>query len=190
MKLIVGLGNPGSDYCDTYHNVGFCTVDVLASRFSLPDFALDKKSNAFLSEGVLFGQKTLFVKPNTYMNLSGDAVGFLSRYYKIPPQDIIVIYDDIDIPKGTVRARLSGSAGTHNGMRDIVKKLASTDFARVRVGIGLKPEYMALADYVLSKVPAPWRELMNKSFSIAADYAEEWLSGKVWQDQTKKVSIE
>ena len=186
MKLIVGLGNPGSDYADTYHNIGFKAVDRLSSRFQTPDFALDKKSNAFLSDQVLFGQKTLLVKPNTYMNLSGDAVSKLAHYYKIEPKDILVMYDDIDIPKGTVRARLSGSAGTHNGMRDIVAKLGSQDFARVRIGIGMKPDFMGLADYVLSKVGA-WRELMDKSCAVAADYAEEWLSGKPWQDLTKIV---
>lgn len=189
MKIVVGLGNPGSDYAGTYHNVGFNALDRLSSRFDMPDFLLDKKSNAYIAEQVLFGQKTLFVKPNTYMNLSGDAVSYLSRYYKIAPHDILVIYDDIDIPKGTVRARKSGSAGTHNGMRDIVGKLASADFARVRIGIGTKPDYMALADYVLSKVPAAWRELMDKSYALAADFAEDWLADKDWQDLTKKVDV-
>lgn len=187
MKLIVGLGNPGSDYACTYHNVGFMAVDKLSSRFITPDFVLDKKSNAFLSEQVLFGQKTLLCKPNTYMNLSGDAVSYLSRYYKIEPQDVLVIYDDVDIEKGTVRARLSGSAGTHNGMRDIVAKLSSTEFARVRIGIGHKPGYMSLADYVLSKISADWNAVMDKAFCLAADYTEDWLSGKQWQDLTKTV---
>lgn len=187
MKLIVGLGNPGSDYACTYHNVGFAAVDKLSSRFVTPDFALDKKSSAFLSEQVLFGQKTLLCKPNTYMNLSGDAVTYLSRYYKIEPKDILVIYDDVDIEKGTVRARLSGSAGTHNGMRDIVGKLSSTEFARVRIGIGHKPNYMSLADYVLSKISPDWSAVMDKAYCLAADYAEEWLAGKAWQDLTKTV---
>ena len=190
MKLIVGLGNPGSDYAGTYHNVGFMTVDKLSSRFIAPDFALDKKSNAYLSEQVLFGQKTILCKPNTYMNLSGDAVAYLSRYYKIEPRDILVIYDDVDIEKGIVRARHSGSAGTHNGMRDIVGKLSSTEFSRVRIGIGLKPNYMSLADYVLSKIPADWNAVMDKAFSLAADYAEDWLSGKTWQDLTKSVKTD
>ena len=187
MKLIVGLGNPGSDYVGTYHNVGFATVDKLSSRFNAPDFALDKKSNAYLAEHVLFGQKTIFCKPNTYMNLSGNAVSYLARYYKIEPQDVLVIFDDVDIEKGTVRARLGGSAGTHNGMRDIVGKLNSTEFPRVRIGIGMRPNYMSLADYVLSRIPAEWNEVMNKAYSLASDYAEEWLAGKVWQDLTKKV---
>ena len=189
MKLIVGLGNPGSDYACTYHNVGFATVDKLSSRFFTPDFALDKKSNAYLSEQVLFGKKTLLCKPNTYMNLSGDAVAYIARYYKVEPQDILVIYDDVDIEKGTVRARPNGSAGTHNGMRDIVGKLSSADFARVRIGIGRKPNYMSLADYVLSKISSEWNAVMDKAFCLAAAYAEEWLAGKAWQDLTKTVNV-
>lgn len=187
MKLVVGLGNPGNDYRDTYHNIGFCALDVVASRFQASDFKLDKKSNAFLSEQNIFGQKVLLCKPNTYMNLSGDAVSFIARYYKIAPEDILVMYDDIDIERGTVRARLSGSAGTHNGMRDIVSKLGSTDFARVRIGIGFKPDFMLLADYVLSRVPTAFREVMDKACSAAADYAEQWLSGAAWQELTVKV---
>lgn len=187
MKLVVGLGNPSSEYSNTYHNIGFMAVDKLSSMFHMPDYALDKKSNAYLSDANLCGQRTLFVKPNTYMNLSGDAVSFLARYYKIEPRDILVMYDDLDISKGTVRARLNGSAGTHNGMRDIVNKLGSTDFARVRIGIGPKPDYMALADYVLSKVPAQWSGLMNEACTLAASFAEDWLGGKPWQDLTKTV---
>lgn len=187
MKLVVGLGNPGKDYARTFHNVGFMTVEKLASRFDASDFSLDKKSNAFLSEQLVFGNKVIFCKPNTYMNLSGDAVAYLSRYYKIPPADILVVYDDVDIEKGIVRARESGSAGTHNGMRDIVSKLGTGDFARVRIGIGLKPNYMGLADYVLSTIPSAWSAVMDKAFALAADFAEEWLAGKPWQDLTVSV---
>lgn len=187
MKLVVGLGNPDACYRDTYHNMGFIAADLLASRFVMPDFRLDKKSNAFLSEATLFGNKTVVCKPNTYMNLSGDAVSYLARYYKIAPRDIIIVYDDIDIKKGTVRARESGSAGTHNGMRDIVAKLNSVDFARVRVGTGLKPEYMALVDYVLAHIRKDEAELLNKAISAACDFVEDWLCGKQWQDRTVTV---
>lgn len=159
-------------------------LDLMASRFLAPDFRLDKKSNAYLSEQSIFGQKTLLCKPNTYMNLSGDAVLYLARYYKIVPKDILVVYDDIDIKKGTVRARLDGSAGTHNGMRDIVAKLGSTDFARVRVGTGFKPNFMALADYVLSHIPSFERETVSGSVSVACDFVEDWLRGREWEKQT------
>lgn len=187
MKLIVGLGNPGSDYSGTYHNIGFMAVNRLSSRFQTPDFVLDKKSNAYISDCNICGQKVLLVKPNTYMNLSGDAVSGLARYYKIEPQDILVLYDDIDMQKGVVRARLNGSAGTHNGMRDIVAKLGLEGFARVRIGIGPKPNYMALADYVLSKIPSTFNDIMDKACGLAADFADDWISGKPWQDLTKTV---
>ncbi|MDE7406708.1 MAG: aminoacyl-tRNA hydrolase [Clostridiales bacterium] len=187
MKLVVGLGNPSNDYSGTYHNIGFMAVDKVAALFRAPDFALDKKSNAYISDCNISGQKVLLVEPNTYMNLSGDAVSFLARYYKIEPKDVLVMYDDIDMPKGTVRARLSGSAGTHNGMRDIVAKLGSTDFARVRIGIGPKPNYMGLADYVLSKIPAAFNSVMEKALCAAAEFAGDWLAGKPWQDLTKTV---
>lgn len=190
MKLIVGLGNPSNDYSMTYHNIGFMAADRLSDRLQTPGFVLDKKSNAYISDCNIHGQKALLVKPNTYMNLSGDAVGFIARYYKIEPHDILVIYDDIDMPKGTVRARLSGSAGTHNGMRDIVAKLGSIDLARVRIGIGAKPNYMALADYVLSKIPASFKSVMDKACDEAAVFAEDWIAGKPWQDLTKTVSID
>ncbi|MDE6029023.1 MAG: aminoacyl-tRNA hydrolase [Clostridiales bacterium] len=187
MKLIVGLGNPSNDYSGTYHNIGFMAVDKVADTFRAPDFALDKKSNAYISDLNIYGQKVLLVKPNTYMNLSGDAVGFLSRYYKVEPKDILVMYDDIDMAKGVVRARLSGSAGTHNGMRDIVAKLGSTDFARVRVGIGPKPNYMGLADYVLSKINPALADIMGKACGLAVDFVTDWVCGKQWQDLTKTV---
>lgn len=183
MKLIAGLGNPGDGYKDTYHNVGFIALDRLASRFIAPDFRLDKKSNAYLSEQNIYGQKVLLCKPNTYMNLSGDAIGYLVRYYKIDPKDVLVMYDDIDIRKGTVRARPNGSAGTHNGMRDIVAKIG-TDFARVRIGTGMKPDFMALADYVLSSIPAFERPIMDGACALACDFTEQWLKGEEWTSLT------
>ena len=188
MKLVVGLGNPGNDYRDTHHNIGFCAADMLASRFCMPDFGLDKKSDAYLTDAILFGQKTLLCKPNTYMNLSGDAVSYLAHYYKIEPKDILVVYDDIDIAKGTVRARYGGSGGTHNGMRDIIAKLGSADFARVRIGIGFKPNYMLLADYVLSKLRSDEKPLMELACGAACDFIEQWLCGKQWQEQTVSVN--
>ena len=187
MKLVVGLGNPGNDYRDTYHNIGFDAVDMLAARFRVPEFSLDKKSNAFLADVHHGVGKVILCKPNTYMNLSGDAVSYLSRYYKIPPQDILVIYDDIDIEKGIVRAREKGSAGTHNGMRDIVAKLGSTEFARVRVGTGFKPNYMALVDYVMSHVGAEWRTLLDKACASACDFVDDFIDGKPWQTLTVDV---
>lgn len=189
MKLVVGLGNPGNDYRDTYHNIGFNALDRLASRFQAPDFAFDKKSNSLLSDVTLFGERVLLCKPQTYMNLSGNAVAQLAHYYKLEPKSVLVAYDDIDIEKGCVRARLSGSAGTHNGMRDIVAKLGSTDFARVRIGTGFKPPYMGLADYVLSRFSGDAAVLLDKACGAACDFIEDWLGGKAWNTLTVSVGL-
>lgn len=187
MKLVVGLGNPGDDYRDTYHNIGFAALDLLASRLSVSAFAFDKKSNAELSLAACSGDKIILCKPMTYMNLSGNAVSAVSAYYKIEPRDIIVIYDDIDIGKGTVRARPSGSAGTHNGVRDIVQKLGSTDFARVRVGTGFKPEFMRLDSYVLSHIPNGEKALLEKACLAACAFAEDFIKGEAWRELTVSV---
>lgn len=187
MKLIVGLGNPGGDYRDTYHNMGFMSLDILAARLRAPAFTFDKKSNSELCFASCGGEKVLLCKPMTYMNLSGNAVSAVSGYYKIEPRDILVIYDDIDIAKGTVRARASGSAGTHNGMRDIVQKLGSTDFARVRVGTGFKPDYMRLDSYVLSHIPSGEMELLYKACAAACGFAEYFIKGEEWRELTVSV---
>ncbi len=185
MKLVIGLGNPGASYADTYHNVGFMAADVLKAKLDGSEFA--QKPDALISECGAGSGKLFIIKPLTYMNLSGDAVLRYSRYYKIAPRDILVIYDDIDIKKGTVRARYGGSAGTHNGMRDIVAKLGSTEFARVRIGTGLKPQFMDLADYVLSHIQAFEKPLIDKAVEAAAELAVTWTEGKQWQDMTVAV---
>lgn len=186
-RLVVGLGNPGDGYADTYHNVGFIALDVLSARFSASDYRVE--ANALSADTVTAkGDRIIFIKPQTFMNLSGDAVLRFSRYYKIDPSDILVIYDDIDIKKGTVRARLNGSAGTHNGMRDIVAKLGSTDLARVRIGTGFKPNYMDLASYVLSHIPSAERDVINRAAAAAADFAEQWISGVKWETLTVDVT--
>ncbi len=187
MKLIVGLGNPGDGYADTYHNVGFNALDVIAERLNAPAFR--KKDNAAISDAVFSGEKVLLVKPLTYMNLSGDAVSAVSRYYKTESKDILVLYDDIDIKKGIVRARPDGSAGTHNGMRDIVAKLASTDFARVRIGTGLKPNFMDLAHYVMCKIPVSEKEIFDKAYDAACEFTLDFIKGEPWQTQTVNVVL-
>lgn len=187
MKLVVGLGNPGNDYRNTYHNIGFRAIDKLAALLCAADFSFDKKGNAELAEYAFGVDKTLLVKPQTFMNLSGDAVSHYARYYKVMPQDILVLYDDIDIPKGTVRARMGGSAGTHNGMRDIVGKLGSEGFARVRIGIGFRPNYMGLADYVLSRIGAAENQKLDAACDAACGYAKQWIAGTPWQDLTVSV---
>jgi len=149
MKIIVGLGNPGKDYGGTRHNIGFEVIDKLAA-----DLRIDinkAKHRAHIGEGRLGTQKVLVVKPQTFMNLSGESVRDILRFYKREPSDIIVVYDDCDIALGQVRIRERGSAGTHNGMKSIVYQLNTDEFIRVRVGIGEKPPRMDLANYVLSK---------------------------------------
>ncbi len=185
MKAIVGLGNPGDGYRDTYHNMGFMALDSLCERLNARAFSEEKFA---LVTDVYMGEKVFLIKPLTYMNLSGDAVAYYARYYKIDSRDILVIYDDIDIKKGIVRARDGGSAGTHNGMRDLVAKLGTSEFPRVRIGTGFKPNYMNLADYVLSHVPAAERPTIDRAVSAACDYAEDFIAGKAWNTLTKDVT--
>lgn len=149
MKLIVGLGNPTAQYNGTRHNVGFSVIDELAEKYNI---SMDgKKHKAIYGKGVIEGQKVILAMPQTYMNLSGESVRELCDYYKVDPEDVIVIYDDINLDVGKLRIRKKGSAGGHNGMKNIIKHLGTEGFPRVRVGVGEKPKYMDLADYVLSR---------------------------------------
>ena len=149
MKLIVGLGNPGTVYDGTYHNLGFMAVTRLADENNI---MLDKaKFNGLYGQGIIKDEKVILLKPLTYMNLSGQAVKAFADYYKILPEDIIVFCDDIDIAKGTTRYREKGSAGTHNGLKNIIYCLGSQDFKRIRIGAG-NDKTMDLKDYVLSKI--------------------------------------
>lgn len=160
MVVIVGLGNPDAKYSGTYHNVGFETVDVLAKRMGIN---VDKKKfKAVVGEGILNGQKVMLVKPQTYMNLSGECVVLLKEKFK--DARIIVVVDDIDLPRGNIRFREHGSAGTHNGLRSIVSFIGQ-EFERVKIGVG-RDISMDLADYVLSKFD---REVFEPILESAAD---------------------
>ncbi|MCH5161450.1 MAG: aminoacyl-tRNA hydrolase [Clostridiales bacterium] len=186
MKIVAGLGNPGGEYADTFHNVGFKALDRFAERINAPRFIV--KGDAELCDVTnSAGEKIFLCKPQTYMNLSGDAIGGLSRYYKVPPENILVIYDDVDIKRGTVRARLNGSAGTHNGMRDIVAKLGTEKFARVRIGTGFKPDYISLVDYVLMRIPTVDKPILDRAYDAACDMIEAWIEDKPWQELTVNV---
>jgi peptidyl-tRNA hydrolase, PTH1 family len=166
MWLIVGLGNPGLQYAHTRHNIGFDTLDTLAGRYS---FELrGKRANSLIGEGQIAGQRVALVKPQTFMNLSGQAVSALRSWYKIEPaRDLLVIYDDMDLPFGRLRFRERGSAGTHNGMRSIIGQLGGNEFPRLRVGIGQPPGKMDAAAYVLSRFSkdeqVQLRELLDRS---------------------------
>lgn len=149
MYIVVGLGNPGDKYKYTRHNVGFITLDYLASKHHI---AVSKiKHKAVLGEGVIHGEKVVLVKPQTYMNLSGESVMEIANWYKVESCHLIVIYDDVDLPVGKVRIRPNGSSGSHNGMKSIIYLLNTDDFPRIRIGIGKQPDYMDLGDYVLGK---------------------------------------
>ena len=171
MYLIAGLGNPGREYVNTRHNIGFETIDVLCEKCGA---VLNKtKFRADCGEGRLAGEKVLLIKPRTYMNLSGESVREFSEFYKIPPEHIIVIYDDVALPVGKIRVRPKGSAGGHNGMRNIIYQLCSEDFPRIRTGVGAPPHpEFPLADYVLGKFGKEETELLVPAVKRAAEAAE------------------
>lgn len=178
MRLIVGLGNPGDKYDHTRHNAGFDVLSILANKLNIQNTKL--KGNALVMEGQISGEKVLLCKPQTYMNLSGAAVAELMAFYKLTPDRLLVIYDDIDIPQGHLRIRRGGSAGTHNGMRSILTCLGTQDFARIRIGIGENPGRYELADWVLSHYNTPEeRQIAFDAFHNAADAAVEWVKNGV-----------
>ena len=168
MYIIAGLGNPGRKYENTRHNMGFIAVDLLAEKYGIK---VDKiKFKALVGEGRIAGQKVLLVKPQTYMNLSGESIREVMSFYKEDIENLIVIYDDIDIPTGTIRLRKKGSAGTHNGMRNIVYLLADDGFPRIRVGIG-SDKKVDLINYVTGGVTKGEKELLEGALLKAADAA-------------------
>ena len=149
MYVVVGLGNPGKQYEKTRHNVGFDVIDILSKEY---DINVSKiKHKALIGEGRVGNEKVLLVKPQTYMNLSGETLIDIYNYYKVDMENIIVIYDDIDLDVGKIRIRKKGSGGTHNGMRSIIKCLGANDFPRVRVGVSKPRPGQDLADFVLSR---------------------------------------
>ena len=170
MKIIVGLGNPGKEYETTRHNMGFMTVDRLAKKFGID--IIDLKHKGMCGKGIISGEKVMLVKPQTYMNNSGECVREVMDYYKVLPEDILIIYDDIDLDPGQLRIRKNGSAGSHNGMKSVIKHMGTQVFPRVRVGVGAKPEGWDLADYVLSRIsPDADREII-KGTEDAAEAVE------------------
>lgn len=168
MDIIVGLGNPGREYARTRHNVGFDVIDVLSEKLQIP--VAKSAMHGLIGEGFAGGRKVVLVKPQTYMNLSGQCVTEVVGWYKPEMDRLLLIYDDIDLPLGKVRMRLSGSAGTHNGMRSVIGLLGRQDFPRLRVGVGKCPEGWALADWVLSHYATEEeRKAQFDAFLLAAD---------------------
>lgn len=162
MYLIVGLGNPEKKYDKTKHNVGFDAVDEIIDEFDIPSSGISMKG--MYGKGIVSGDKVMVMKPLTYMNLSGRAVRAYVDYYNIDPaSELIVIYDDVDLPAGSLRIRKKGSAGSHNGMKSIIEMLGGGDFTRIRIGIGPKPEKWDLADYVLAPFSKADRQKIDET---------------------------
>lgn len=167
MYVIAGLGNPGKEYEHTRHNVGFEVVDRLAERYDIP--LTERKHRAYCGKGLIGGQKVMLVKPQTFMNLSGESVKSAADFYQIPAEQVIVVYDDVSLDPGQLRIRTKGSAGGHNGMKNIIARMGTQEFPRVKVGVGAKPERMDLADYVLSRFSKGEWEMMEDAFNEAAE---------------------
>ena len=171
--LIVGLGNPGREYAHNRHNLGFDCVEILAEKYGI---SLDKQQHkARLGTGPVSGRHAILVKPQTYVNNSGEAVGPVARYYKVSPRDVLVIYDDLDLPQGTIRVRPSGSSGGHNGIRSIIEHLGTEGFPRIRVGIGRPPGRMEPKDYVLQDFGPAEREVMAEVFERVVGAVETFI---------------
>ena len=177
MKLVIGLGNPGLEYKWTRHNVGFEAIDKLAYDFNIN--VNKNKYKAIYGEGIIHNEKVILIKPLTYMNLSGECVrDFLAFYKDLSLEDIIVICDDINLPIGTIRVRKKGSDGGQNGLKNIIYHLNSDEFARIRIGIGQKPEHYTLANFVLSKFNKDEEIDIVKGITYATDALELFIKDK------------
>jgi len=171
MRIIVGLGNPGDAYRGTRHNVGFEAIDKLAADFDIT-LKNNRRFKAHVGEGRIGRTQILLIKPMTYMNLSGEAVRAVLAFYKLPPSEIIVVYDDVSLPVGDIRVREKGSAGGQKGMISIIAHLGTDEFSRIRIGIGSKPPPMSLSDYVLSRFLREEWDDMVRGVTKAGDAVE------------------
>ena len=168
MFLIAGLGNPTKQYDKTRHNIGFEVIDALADKYNITMGS--KEHKAICGKGIINGQKVILAKPQTYMNLSGESVAELLSYYKIDPEsELIVAFDDISLEPGNIRIRKKGSAGGHNGIKNIIALTGTQNFMRVKVGVGEKPQGWDLADYVLGRFNAQEEELVKDAISHATE---------------------
>ena len=167
MKIIVGLGNPKKEYINTRHNVGFMALDALHKKLNATDWKEESKFKALIAEATVNGEKVLLVKPVTFMNLSGEAVTKIMGFFKAELEDLTVIYDDLDLPTGTIRIRDKGSAGTHNGMKSIIQLLGTEEFKRIRIGTEsrgeLASEQQDTASFVLSDFGKEEKVLIDKA---------------------------
>jgi PTH1 family peptidyl-tRNA hydrolase len=173
MKWIVGLGNPGERYQNTRHNIGFWVIDELSKRWGIP--VKTGKWRSFIGEGMVHNEKVMLIKPLTFMNRSGEAVGPILQFYKGNIEDLVVIYDDLDLPLGQVRLRLKGSAGGHNGMKSVIAHLKTDQFKRIKIGIDRPPIHQAVPDYVLSSFSEMEKPIAEEAVQVAAQAVEEWI---------------
>lgn len=175
MKVIIGLGNPGKQYEETRHNAGFMVIERLAKAWGA-EARHEPKFEALVAEAHFGGQKVLLVEPMTYMNLSGRAVQKILQYYKLTPDDLLVIYDDFALPLGSIRIRIQGSAGGHNGISSIIQALGTQIFARLRVGVGPLPPKWSTKDFVLSRFALAERDTLDQALNDAAIAVETALT--------------
>lgn len=182
--LVVGLGNPGLEYAETRHNAGFLAMSELAKQQNISMTMMKFRSDC--GDGMLGETRCFFMKPATYMNNSGEAVAAAADFYKIPPERVLVLYDDISLPPGKIRIRRKGSAGGHNGMKSIIALLGSETFPRIKIGVGEKPHKdYNLADWVLGKFPEAEMEQMQQAFEQAAEAAKLIVAGKIEEAMSK-----
>ena len=178
MFIVVGLGNPTAEYEGTRHNVGFDVIDALADKYNIS--VNERKSRAFCGKGIISGQKVILVKPQTYMNLSGESVRGILDFYKLDPEtEVLIIFDDVSLDVGQLRIRKKGSAGGHNGIKSIIQHLGTSNFQRIKVGVGEKPKEYDLADYVLGHFSKEEKETMKEGYQRAIEAIELILQGEI-----------
>lgn len=187
MYCIVGLGNPGLKYENTRHNAGFLTIDYLAHKYRID--VRKSKFKSLYGQGLISGHKVMLVKPQTYMNNSGEAIREIRNFYKFDIDKLIVIYDDIDIEFGTIRIRKKGSAGTHNGMKSIIYQIQDDKFPRIKIAVGKKPEYMDLANFVLSGFTEKEAEVIREEIKLAANSIETIIESGIDMSMNKFNSV-
>lgn len=173
MKLIVGLGNPGSKYEETRHNIGFKVIDELSSRYNIP--LNETKFRGLFGKGMINGERVILLKPMTFMNLSGEAIRPLMDYYDIDVEDLLIIYDELDLPVGKIRLRYKGSAGGHNGLKSIIAHIGTQEFNRIRIGISRPEPGYPIVNYVLGTFSKEDKEILKEIISTCADACGSWM---------------
>ena len=177
MYIVAGLGNPSGKYEKTRHNVGFDFIDIIAKKYDIK--VTENKHRALCGTGWISGEKVMLVKPQTFMNLSGDSLSAILNFYKILPENLIVVYDDITLEPGKIRIRRKGSAGGHNGIKSIIAQTKTQEFPRIRIGVGEKPAGWDLADYVLGHFSKAERQAVEDAMEDAVKAAEFMIQGEI-----------